>query len=138
MFNPVPDSAILQHLLYSDIIYPSQRMLNRDKCGLPTSLLVTGGLATARIIDVALRHGISLCVLPILRSSTSTFASSIWVLKHSENVFFAGGQLACVVVNNVGSEEWRSIAPRYAKLLKTYQDQGQLGVITCTEIAQAV
>lgn len=124
-------------------LLPPQAMRDRQERGLPTTLVVVGGgLTSAQICDVAIRRGTSHVIL-LLRGYMKVKPFDVglqWIGRYAnleKMCFWQEDDPDQRLKTLLHARNGGSISPRYARLMKTYQDQGRLTIMTCTEIVAA-
>lgn len=119
---------------------PLQRKIKMRQ---PSSMVVIGGgLTSAQICDVAIRNGVEDVTL-LMRGyfKIKPFDMDLkWVARYAnleKMRFWQEDDPEKRLQAMYGARNGGSITPRYAKLIKQYQQEGRLKIMTCTKVDKA-
>lgn len=122
---------------------PPMSLQRNITSGLPSSLVVIGGgLTSAQICDVAIRKGVKDVTL-LMRGyfKIKPFDLDLnWIGRYAnleKMRFWQEEDPEKRLKTMLAARQGGSITPRYAKLIKQYQQQGKLKIMTCTKVEDA-
>ncbi|PWN26019.1 hypothetical protein BDZ90DRAFT_233616 [Jaminaea rosea] len=122
---------------------PFPRPFTRDPSGKKTLLIVGGGLTSAQVADVALKHGHFDRVVLIMRGHLKVKPFDVgldWMGRYSnlrKMQFWQEEDIAARLAMLRGARQGGSMTQPYAKLMKKYEQEGKVELLTHTELSEA-